>query len=145
MEIQLLDSPRSRLAELVALWHGSVLASHDFVKKDDLEDIHAQMPQLLSDQPELWLAVEGGKLCGFMACDGAEIAMLFVAAGNFGRGIGSRLLAWARGRHGPLLVDVNAGNLDGLRFYRKHGFLPVAYSPVDGQGRPYGIYKMRQL
>ena len=129
---------------LVALWRRSVDAAYDFLAPGDLTDIEEEVRAGLESVPELWLAEAGGRPVGFIGCDGAHVAMLFVAPDWFSRGVGSHLLAHARRRHGPLWLEVNEDYPPGLAFYRAQGFVVTGRSPVDSRGRPYPILHLRQ-
>lgn len=156
MEVQLLKRPpkdaglRLRPAApadhgaLVALWRRSVEAAYDFLAPDALEEIEAQVRRELAATPELWLAEKDARIVGFLGCDGCHVGMLFVAPDWFRRGVGSLLLAHARGRHGPLSLEVNEGSPAGLAFYRSQGFVVTGRSPADSQGRPYPLLHLRQ-
>jgi len=61
----------------------------------------------------------------------AEIVSTFVSTPWRGQGVGSRLVAdfveWAKGCGARRLsVSAYAANTDAVRFYRRHGFVPLA-------------------
>ena len=126
-------------AALVELWRRSVEASHDFLAPGALADIEAEVRGALPAVAELWLAEAGGPPAGFLGCTGPHVDMLFVAPEFFRRGVGTRLLAHARGLHGPLSVEVNESNARACALYRARGFVVTGRSPVDGAGRPYPL------
>ena len=79
----------------------------------------------------------------------ATIAMFGLSAEYRGRGLGPRLLHEAEkqtAENGGECIYVNtyAGNPGAMRFYVKHGFVPVAYHPgengLDDKGQVY-LYK----
>lgn len=124
---------------LVELWWASARATHDFVTEADWQAYRPMVAAGIS-QAEVYVATDAqGRLLGFMALDAAMVDMLFVAPSAHRMGVGTRLLAYARTLKGPLKVDVNEQNAQGVAFYHKQGFVTVARSEVDGTGRPYPI------
>jgi GNAT superfamily N-acetyltransferase len=76
---------------------------------------------------QLWVAVDGPAVAGFVENDGHEVAKLFVAGAYASAGVGRQLLAHA-------LAAIRAGGharayLEATRnacgFYRKHGFVEI--------------------
>jgi len=88
--------------------------------------------------PVTSVAVEDGVVCGFVTtgpcleterADGGEVLALCVDPDAWGRGVGRRLLAEARGRLGDMgctgaVLWVLAGNDRAQRFYRADGWRP---------------------
>ncbi|MDE7240952.1 MAG: GNAT family N-acetyltransferase [Desulfovibrio sp.] len=131
-------------AALVDVWRRSVKASHDFLAPGAVEEIEAEVRRALAAVAEVWLVEAGGEPVAFLGCTGPHVDMLFVAPRHFRRGLGTRLLDHARRRHGPLAVEVNEGNASAQAFYRARGFVLAGRSPVDSQGRPYPLLRLRQ-
>lgn len=69
--------------------------------------------------------------------------MLFIDAGERGRGIGSALIDYAIEHEDVTTVDVNEQNTSALEFYRQQGFEMIGRSETDEAGRPYPILHMR--
>ncbi|OAT26784.1 histone acetyltransferase [Buttiauxella ferragutiae ATCC 51602] len=80
---------------------------------------------------------------GFTGVSENRIEMLFVDAGQRGKGIGKLLLLHAIDEQGADELDVNEQNPQAVTFYKKHGFETVGRSEVDGQGRPYPLLHMK--
>jgi ribosomal protein S18 acetylase RimI-like enzyme len=77
---------------------------------------------------EVWLAWESGRLLGFLAQKGSFIDRLYVDPGAQRRGVGSRLLAFARERSpGGLELFTHQQNSRARAFYEKHGFRAVRF------------------
>ncbi|MBD5539133.1 MAG: GNAT family N-acetyltransferase [Desulfovibrio sp.] len=131
-------------AALVNVWRRSVKASHDFLAPGAIEEIEAEVRRALAAVAEVWLVEAGGEPVAFLGCTGPHVDMLFVAPRHFRRGLGTRLLDHARRRHGPLSVEVNEANTAAHAFYRARGFVLAGRSPVDSQGRPYPLLRLRQ-
>jgi ribosomal protein S18 acetylase RimI-like enzyme len=89
----------------------------------DLDETTAWMESTLFAGCEVTLAEIGGEVCGYIACDGAQVASLAVAEGRRGEGIGGRLLNHAKAaRPAGLRLRTFAANTAALRFYVRHGF-----------------------
>ncbi len=128
--------------DLVALWWASAHATHDFVSAADWDAYRPMVADALTSA-EAYVALDADQtLLGFMALDQNMVDMLFVAPTALRMGVGRQLLAFAHGLKGPLRVDVNEQNQQGLAFYLTQGFAPVGRSASDGTGRPYPIVHM---
>lgn len=130
---------------VTAVWKASVLASHAFLRPEHFASLEREMPRIfLPSVGELWLHYSSDSLTAFCGCNGNRVEMLFVHPRHMREGIGSRLLAYARKLHGPLILEVNEANGDALAFYLAQGFSIVGRSELDGQGRPYPLLHLRQ-
>ncbi|MBK5548337.1 acetyltransferase [Pseudomonas sp. TH04] len=129
---------------LGALWERSVRATHDFLPEDDIQrllplvrDTYLPMPAL-----DVWVFEDSQGLAGFIATGGHNVEMLFIDPDRRGQGIGRQLLEHARARHDTLTVDVNEQNSQAVGFYLHYGFIQVARSPLDGEGKPFPLLHM---
>ncbi|WLH71753.1 GNAT family N-acetyltransferase [Pseudomonas fluorescens] len=129
---------------LGALWERSVRATHDFLPEDDIQrllplvrDTYLPMPAL-----DVWVFEDSQGLAGFIATGGHNVEMLFIDPDRRGQGIGRQLLEYARARHDTLTVDVNEQNPQAVGFYLHYGFIQVARSPLDGEGKPFPLLHM---
>ena len=68
--------------------------------------------------------------------------MLFVDSNSMGKGLGSKLLDFAKSL-GADSVDVNEQNPKALGFYQANGFHIVSRDEFDGDGRPYPILHLK--
>lgn len=141
-------SIRPRLATddpvLGALWERSVRATHDVLPEDDIQrllplvrDTYLPMPAL-----DTWVFEDDAGIAGFIATGGHNVEMLFIDPDRRGQGIGRQLLDHARARHDTLTVDVNEQNPQAVGFYLHYGFIQVARSPLDGEGKPFPLLHM---
>ena len=128
------------LPHLLALWRQSVTASHTFLTAQDIDALEPVVRDQALVHLEVWVwCAEGDKPAGFMGLDGNKLEALFIAPDWQGQGGGKHLLAHARQRHGPLLVDVNEQNPAAIAFYLANGFSQTGRSATDGQGRPFAL------
>lgn len=149
--------PRIRRADacdypaLAALWRAGVLATHDFLAPDDLEEIHERLAAVyLPGVESLWLAEEAGRIAGYLGANsvpgGRHVEMLFVSPDFFGQGVGTTLLRHVHGLlggRGTLTVDVNEQNPQARAFYERRGFVVIGRSARDNEGRPYPLLHLR--
>ncbi len=125
---------------LVDIWLRSVRASHHFLTEADIETLlPPTRAYLTSDEPELWVLCDAGRVVGFMGLDGKKLDALFLAPEVTRRGGGRQLVEWAAVLKGELTVDVNEQNREALRFYEACGFILTGRSDVDDAGRPFPL------
>ena len=74
------------------------------------------------------LALLDAQLVGFVAATRESVAQLHVRVGRWRRGIGTRLLDWAKEESsGSLWLYTFAQNTHARAFYEHHGFRAVAF------------------
>ncbi|OAE13604.1 GNAT family acetyltransferase [Pseudomonas simiae] len=138
--------PRVAADDIVlgALWERSVRATHDFLTEDDIQrllplvrDTYLPMPAI-----DVWVFEDNAGIGGFIGTGGHTVEMLFIDPDRRGQGIGRQLLDHARARLGTLTVDVNEQNPQAVGFYLHYGFIQVARSPLDGEGKPFPVLHM---
>jgi GNAT superfamily N-acetyltransferase len=93
-----------------------------------------------------WLAREDGRILGFMTLDGDDLDQLYLAPGQYRRGVGSRLLVMAKELSSQRLVLFTfQRNLRARAFYEARGFRVVDMN--DGsrneEGEPDIRYEWR--
>ena len=141
--IELESSLRKPLLEaLVSLWEGSVRATHDFLSEKDIVFLRPLVLNNISDVKTLFCIMEDGAPVAFLGMEDRHIAMLFVAAGYRGRGLGKALMIRAL-EAGVETVDVNEQNPQATAFYLRMGFRVADRSPLDPEGEPYPILHLR--
>lgn len=116
------------LDALMPMWRASF---EDGVGIRDPHPLDGQRNYFLSEvvpQNSVRLAVEDGRLVGFVAASRESIAQLYVRTGCQHRGIGTGLLDWAKAQSGGTLwLFTFQRNLRARAFYEKHGFIAVAF------------------
>lgn len=144
--IRLRPSRPDETGRLFDIWHGAVVATHDFLSAEDLDAIARIVRDDYLPVADFWVAA-GANDCaeGFLGMTGAKVDALFVDPAAHGRGIGRALMAHARAQcDGPLDVDVNEQNPGAIAFYRRLGFREIGRSSYDDAGRPYPLLHLRQ-
>lgn len=130
------DYPR-----LAALWEGSVRATHDFLREEDIVFFRPLVPAFFP-QVTLACARDERGIAGFVGVADGNIEMLFIDAERRGAGAGRLLLRHAVDALGAARVDVNEQNGQAVGFYERMGFVTVGRSPVDGMGKPFPLLHM---
>ena len=89
------------------------------------------------DRGWVTVAEEDGRVCGFLARDGAEICSLYVAPEAQSRGIGAVLLEAAKAAQPRLTLWTFQANEGAQRFYLREGFAETERS--DGTRNEEGL------
>lgn len=144
VEIRIRPSTPADTAALAAIWHAAVGATHDFLSRQDVEDIAVMVAEHYLPHTEVWVVLDAtGAPRGFMGMSAANIDSLFIDPAFHGRGLGRALIGHARRISSQLSVDVNEQNRQALGFYLQMGFVVCGRSDTDDQGRPYPLLHMR--
>ena len=120
------------IAAVADIWLKSNLQAHDFVPaaywKKNFQSVKAMLPQA-----EVYV-FENGDIQGFIGLDGEYIEGLFVAAEARSRGIGKRLLDFAKSKKSELRLNVYQRNALAIRFYQREGFEILREGTDDAAG-----------
>ena len=123
---------------LAGIWERSVMATHDFLKEDDFNEIKAALIPDYFPNVDLYAIADNGEYAGFIGLIFDSIEMLFIDSDRRGKGYGSALIEYAKQR-GATKVDVNEQNPSALNFYKARGFSIISRDETDEAGRPYPI------
>lgn len=92
------------------------------------EDDRRFFRTVILEQQEVWLALEGDRILGFLALSTDFIEYLYVDPEQQGRGVGRALLLFAQQRNPrELCLFTHQRNLRARRFYEGHGFRAIAF------------------
>ena len=90
----------------------------------------------------VWVAEAEGNVVGVMALSNAWLDQLYVDPGWTGRGIGTRLVDFAKGFHSSLDLWTFQTNTGARKFYERHGFVAIAETDGDNEeGAPDVRYR----
>ncbi|WP_080873650.1 GNAT family N-acetyltransferase [Oceanobacillus timonensis] len=123
---------------LIQLWEKSVLATHDFLKSKDREEMKAEIPTYFP-QLDMKSWYHDDTLIGFSGVNERNLEMLFLDPDQIGKGFGSIIIKDLIEKDGIQFVDVNKDNTSATAFYLKHRFQVIGESEQDGQGRDYAL------
>ncbi|HVZ29474.1 MAG TPA: acetyltransferase [Asticcacaulis sp.] len=133
----------SDAGDLYEVWRTSVAATHDFVSEADLATISIQVREAYLPRAELLVAVDDeDRPIGFMGISDQAIDSLFIAPTWRGKGLGRAFVDAADTSLTEVIV--NSQNTQAVGFYERMGFRTYASSPLDDEGRPYPIFRMRR-
>lgn len=123
---------------LAGIWERSVMATHNFLKDNDFNEIKAALIPDYFPNVDLYAIADNGVYAGFIGLRPDSIEMLFIDSDLRGQGYGSALIEFAK-RRGVTKVDVNEQNPSALNFYKAKGFRIIGRDETDEAGRPYPI------
>lgn len=132
------------MAQLVSAWESSVTATHHFLSAEEIATIKQYVPQALRGVQHLVVAINAGQIKALMGIDDTKLELLFVAASERGKGMGSQLLKYGIAKYHVDDLAVNEQNPAARGFYEHLGFKVVDRSPLDDQGKPYPILRMKR-
>lgn len=131
---------------LLKIWEFSVMKTHDFLTKKDLEALKPEVNHVLLEVENLICYYdEDGIAKGFMGIQEQKIEMLFIEENAMGQGIGRKLINYALQIFDIKYVDVNEQNIKGIGFYEHLGFQVKNRSETDGQGNPFPILHLEYM
>ncbi|MCT3358449.1 GNAT family N-acetyltransferase [Latilactobacillus curvatus] len=128
---------------ILNIWEQSVLATHDFLKPDDLNFYKEQIPQFFN-QTTLRIWSLDHQPIGFTGTNGPELEMFFLDPHYIGGGHGHQILTWLINHQQITKIDVNEQNQHAKTFYLNHGFTVASRSERDGFGKPYPILHLEK-
>jgi putative acetyltransferase len=129
--------------QLFTIWEESVIASHHFLKASDFKEIKKLVLMIDFNEFQVYCIIYKNLIAGFIGIHKSKVEMLFIHPSYFHKGLGSKLLNFAKDKHFINEVDVNEQNQLTVNFYEKHGFKTYERSEKDDQGKLYPILKMK--
>ena len=121
---------------LTGIWERSVMATHNFLKEEDFNEIKASLIPDYFPNVDLYAIIDKGVYVGFIGLGSDSIEMLFIDSNRLGQGYGSALMEFSK-RRGVTKVDVNEQNPSALNFYKAKGFRVISRDETDDAGRHY--------
>ena len=113
--------------ELIPRWRASFEDGVGVVDPHPLAEQRAYFTNTLMPCFSIRVAIVDGETAGFIAASRDSIAQLYVWLGHQHRGIGTRLLQWAKRQSGGTLwLYTFAQNRRACAFYERNGFVAVA-------------------
>lgn len=132
------------IEKLVAVWEGSVWATHAFLSKEEIEELKPFVRSAVKTIKNLYVMTDKkGIYKGFAGTENGKLEMLFMDAEQRGSGYGKQLLQYVMEQEEIHYVDVNEQNPLALGFYCHMGFRVFDRDEFDEQGKPRPILKMK--
>ena len=132
------------IGQLLKVWESAVKTTHLFLSGDEIEKIKAYVPQALKGVQYLVVAEnEWGAPAAFMGVDKQKLEMLFISPEEQGKGLGKRLVQYAKEKYSVNELAVNEQNPRARGFYEHMGFQVYKRAQKDEQGNPYPILYMK--
>ena len=129
---------------LVDVWEGSVLVTHLFLSKDEIEKIKLYIPNALRKIENLLVVInDDNHPIAFMGIENQKLEMLFVSAKERNNGIGTKLIQLGIKDYLIKELTVNEQNPNAKRFYENNGFRVYKRTQTDEQGNPYPLLYMK--
>lgn len=141
--MQILPYNETYRQQLLTIWEQSVLATHHFLHPHDFEHIKSLVQEMNFHDFNVFCALDGQVVAGFIGLTGTKIEMLFLSPAYFGKGLGKQLAQFVIDTCKANEVDVNEQNEGAAAFYRKLGFAVYERTDKDDQGNPYPLLRMR--
>jgi putative acetyltransferase len=130
--------------EVINTWEQSVRATHHFLTSSDIGFYKALVEKIDFHSFEVYCVFDGSnQMIGIFGMEGTSLEMLFLKPAYIGKGVGSQIMAFAFKNYQVATVDVNEDNTIALEFYMKFGFTRYDRLPINDQGKPHPILRLR--
>lgn len=127
---------KSDIAVLGSIWLEASLTAHDFISSNYWQDHLDDMMNVYIPNSDTYV-YDDGEVKGFLSIMNSNtIAALFVKPELQGRGVGGKLIAFAKEMHPALSLTVYSKNIPSRHFYEKHGFVQMSESTDEATNEP---------
>lgn len=107
--------------KIMEIWLNSNIEAHNFIDKSYWEK-NFEMVKNALPQAEIYIYEENNNIMGFVGLVENYIAGIFVEKNFRGKGIGKKLLDYAKSIKNNLTLNVYEKNIDAVKFYKREGF-----------------------
>ena len=128
---------------LLQVWEASVIATHHFLKEEDIDYFKPLILSTYFDAVTLRCIRKEGKIVAFLGVADQNLEMLFIHPDFRGMHLGKSLVDYAVKEMDVIKVDVNEQNDQAVGFYKKYEFEVYDRSEKDGTGKPYPLLHMQ--
>ena len=113
--------------ELVVMWRASFEQAVGVADPHSVEEQRQYLLHEVVPKNEVRVALANGQVVGFIAASKESLDQLYVHVDHQGRGIGTKLLEWAKVQsNGTLWLYAFESNEGAQRFYESNGFKVAA-------------------
>lgn len=109
------------LTEVINIWLSVNIDAHDFIDSKYWIDNKAIVETSLV-QAEVYVYTLNNKILGFIGLDSNYIAGIFISVSTQSKGIGTKLLNYAKLKKDKLNLSVYEKNNRAIHFYTREGF-----------------------
>lgn len=143
MTIEVINKRTEKIIfELLNIWENSVLTTHTFLTKSEIDKIKEYVPSAINNVEHLIIVKNDGKINGFIGINNQKIEMLFIDSNERNKGLGKSLIEYSIKNYNVKEVTVNVDNKDALGFYEHLGFTIYKRTEHDEEGNNYPLYYM---
>lgn len=107
--------------KIMEIWLNSNIEAHNFIDKSYWKK-NFEMVKNALPQSEIYIYEENNNIMGFVGLVENYIAGIFVEKNFRGKGIGKKLLDYAKSIKNNLTLNVYEKNIDAVKFYKREGF-----------------------
>lgn len=110
--------------KIMKIWKEATIKAHEFIPEEYWLKSYNVVKEKYIPMAETYVYLEESEIKGFISIIGGEyIGALFVSIACQGKGIGRKLIEYAKGTYDDLTLAVYKKNEKGVNFYRKVGFV----------------------
>jgi len=111
------------------------------------DEVRAWFASIVLVEHEVWVAEDGGGIVAMMVLRGESVDHLYVQPETQRRGVGARLLGFAKRQRHRLRLYTFQSNAPAREFYEKHGFTAIAFGngTTNEEGAPDVLYEWKGI
>ncbi|MES3675513.1 N-acetyltransferase [Halomonas elongata] len=129
--------------QVLDIWLSASIKAHGFVDPSFWESKVDEMRDRYIPASETFVYERNDRIVGFYSLFEDTLAAIFVDPDLQGQGIGAALLDDAKGRREELRLTVYRENAPSVRFYEKHGFVPLGEQVDENTGHAEIVMRYR--
>ncbi|RAW05953.1 N-acetyltransferase [Halomonas elongata] len=129
--------------QVLDIWLSASVKAHGFVDPAFWESKVDEMRDRYIPASETFVYERNDRVVGFYSLFEDTLAAIFVDPDLQGQGIGAALLDDAKGRREELRLTVYRENAPSVRFYEKHGFVPLGEQVDENTGHAEIVMRYR--
>ncbi|MDL4864309.1 N-acetyltransferase [Halomonas elongata] len=129
--------------QVLDIWLSASIKAHGFVDPSFWESKVDEMRDRYIPASETFVYERNDQVVGFYSLFEDTLAAIFVDPDLQGQGIGTTLLDDAKDRREELRLTVYRENAPSVRFYEKHGFVPLGEQVDENTGHAEIVMRYR--
>lgn len=124
MMIRKLNGNEKEINEIMEIWKESTIDAHRFIPQEYWLESYNIIKEKYIPIAETYVYSEENEIKGFISIlNGEYIGALFVDVNCQGKGIGGKLIEYAKKEYDSLALAVYSENKNAVNFYKKYGFI----------------------